>query len=151
MKKILFVLAILAFGYQTSYATENGVISVKSELSVEQTMNKFEKILKSKGVTIFARVNHAKGAKSVGKNLRDTELLIFGNPKLGTPLLTSNQLIGLDLPLKALAWQDKQGDVWLSYNAPKYLAHRHSVDNRDKVIKKMTGILKKLTAVATKK
>ncbi len=145
------VASILLLTINISNANETGVISLKSEHSVSQTIDKLEKILLKKGVTIFARINHAKGAKNINATLRDTELLIFGNPKLGTPLMQSKQLMGLDLPLKALAWQDKNGVVWLSYNNPVYLSNRHSVDNKNKIITKMSKILKKITALATAK
>ncbi len=81
--------------------------------------------------------------------MRPTEVLIFGNPKLGTPLMQSSQSIGIDLPLKALAWEDEKGDVWLTYNGPGYLVHRHGIADRDEVVKKMTQALDKLTEIAT--
>jgi uncharacterized protein (DUF302 family) len=84
----------------------------------------------------------------VGKKLRPTQVLIFGNPKLGTPLMQSARSIGIDLPMKVLAWQDKKGDVWVAYNDPAYLAKRHGIKNRDKLFKKMSGVLNKLTSKA---
>ena len=93
-------------------------------------------------------MNHQANAASAGLKLNPTELLIFGNPKLGTPLMQSNQSIGLDLPMKALAWQDDKGEVWLTYNDPSHIAMRHGVSDRPKVIKKMTGALGKFSAIA---
>jgi len=90
-------------------------------------MSRFEAELRAKGMTVFARVDHAAGAAAVGLSLRPTEVLIFGNAKAGTPLMQSMQTIGIDLPLKALVWQDASGSTWLSYNAPSWLAKRHGL------------------------
>jgi uncharacterized protein (DUF302 family) len=90
-------------------------------------MNKLEAEVKAKGMTVFARIDHAAGAAAVGLPLRSTELLIFGNAKGGTPLMQSNQTIGIDLPLKALVWENASGVTWLSYNDPSWLAKRHGL------------------------
>lgn len=90
-------------------------------------MNRLEGLLKEKGMTIFARIDHAAGATQVGKALRPTEVLIFGNPQGGTPFMECKQSVGIDLPLKALVWEDAAGQVWLGYNDPVYLAQRHGV------------------------
>src|SRR6516225_1827663 len=90
-------------------------------------MDRLEAEIKAKGITVFARIDHAAGAAQAGLSLRPTEVLIFGNAKAGTPLMQSNQTIGIDLPLKALVWQDADGKVWLSYNAPSWLAQRHGL------------------------
>ena len=119
--------------------------------NVTQTMDRLEKILKSKGVTVFLRLDHAKGAKKVGKNLRPTQVLMFGNPKLGTPLMMSNQTMGIDLPLKAVAWEDASGKVWLGYNKPSYLSERHQVNDKAPVIAKMTNVLNKFSNYAVGK
>lgn len=128
----------------------HGMITIKSAHSVKDTLDKLENVLKKKGITVFARIKHDAGAKKVGIELRPTELLIFGNPKLGSPVLTSNQTAGLDLPLKALVWKDEKGQVWLTYNDPAHIAKRHGITDRAKIVAKMTGALKKLTGVATK-
>jgi len=128
-----------------------GIITVGSNYSVQTTLDRLTKIMTSKGITIFARVDHAAGAEKAGKKLAPTQLLIFGNPKLGTLLMQSNRLFGLDLPLKALAWRDDHGKVWLSYNDPAYLKARYNMTNRDPLFKKMTGILKKLVGKAVSK
>jgi len=107
-------------------------------------------VFKKKGVTVFARVNHAAGAKKIGAKLPPTEVIIFGNPKIGTPLMQSDQHIGIDLPLKVLAWRDKKGKVMIAYNDPRFLAKRHHIENRDKVFKGMAGALNKLTDAALK-
>lgn len=104
---------------------DNGLITVSSAHGVKETIDRFENDMKSKGMTIFARIDHAAGAEAAGLTLRPTELLIFGNAKAGTPLMQSHQTLGIDLPLKVLAWEDAAGKVWLSYNEPGWLAARH--------------------------
>jgi len=104
-----------------------GLVTVASNHGATETIDRLEAALKSKGVTIFARIDHAAGAKAAGMQLRPTQLLIFGNPKAGTPLMQANQLIGIALPLKALAWQDAAGRMWLSYIDPEWLAARYAL------------------------
>jgi uncharacterized protein (DUF302 family) len=127
-----------------------GLVTKKSAHSVAGTLDRLEKALKDKGIVIFARIDHAAGAKKAGMHLPATEVLIFGNPKLGTPLMQSKRTVGIDLPLKVLAWEDEEGQVWLTYNAPAFLADRHGITGRAEVLKKMTGALQKLTDVATR-
>ncbi|MBL8378791.1 MAG: DUF302 domain-containing protein [Burkholderiales bacterium] len=103
-----------------------GVIAVKSPHTPKDTMDKLEGLVKQRNLNVFARINHAAGAASVNKTLRPTELLIFGNPAGGTPLMECSQSAGIDLPLKALVWQDAAGQVWLGYNDPAWLASRHN-------------------------
>ncbi|HEV8553698.1 MAG TPA: DUF302 domain-containing protein [Casimicrobiaceae bacterium] len=105
----------------------DGLIAVKSSYGPKETMDRLEIVLKEKGMTIFARVDHASGAARVGKQLRPTEVLIFGNPQGGTPFMECSQIVGIDLPLKALVWEDGSGQVWLGYNDPTYVATRHGV------------------------
>ena len=107
--------------------TENGLITIRSRHAPGETMSRFEAEVKAKGLTIFARIDHAAGAAAVGLPLRPTELLLFGNAKGGTPLMQAVQTIGIDLPLKVLVWQDASGDTWLSYNDPSWLAKRHGL------------------------
>jgi len=133
--------------HSQNYVPNNMIVKLSTN-NVGQTMDRLEKILKDKGVTVFLRIDHTKGAKKVGVDLRPTQLLIFGNPKLGSPLMQSNQSIAIDLPLKAIVWQDDLGKVWLAYNKPSYLGERFHIKNRDKVIEKMTGVLNKLTNYA---
>lgn len=134
-----------------SAIADNGLISVKSEHSVKDTADKLETVLESKGMNVFGRVNHAQGAEKAGMELRPTEVVIFGNPKVGTPLMKCSQSVAIDLPQKALVWQDEGGQVWLSYNDPAYLASRHSIEGCDVVLKKVTGALAKFAAAATAK
>jgi len=105
--------------------SEDGLVSVASKYSVKDSLDRLEAELKAKAITVFAPIDHAAGAASVAMPLRPTEVLIFGNPKAGTPLMQSKQTIGIDLPLKVLAWQDADGKVWLTYNDPGWLARRH--------------------------
>ena len=128
---------------------ERSVISVPSEHSVAETLDKLEQALSQKGMKIFTRIDHSAGAISVGKQLRPTALLIFGNPKVGTPLMQCDQTAALDLPQKALAWQDESGQVWLSYNSPAFLAQRHQLTNCAETIAKIEKALANFARVAT--
>jgi len=103
----------------------DGLVAIKSPHNPKDTMDRLEALLKQKGLTIFARIDHAVGAARVGQTLRPTEVLIFGNPQGGTPFMQCAQTVGIDLPLKALVWQDASGQVWLGYNDPSFLAQRH--------------------------
>jgi len=141
----MFAAAAMAAGH-----ADNGLVTKASANSVSVTIDRLESKMKSKGITIFKRVDHAAGAKGVGITMRPTTLLIFGNPKLGSPLMTSSQTAAIDLPLKAIAYEDANGKVWLSYNNPAYIAKRHGIADRAKVIKKMTGALNKFSTFATK-
>jgi uncharacterized protein (DUF302 family) len=102
-----------------------GLISLKSTFPVKETADRLVQLIESKGLTVFCRIDHAKNAVTAGLQLRPTELLIFGNGKGGTPLMQATQTIGIDLPLKALAWQDAGGQTWISYNDPVWLTERH--------------------------
>jgi len=106
-------------------SSEDGLITIASNHSVKDTLDRLEASLKARAITVFARIDHAGGARSVGMDLRPTEVLIFGNPKAGTPLMQANQTIGLDLPPKGLAWQDAAGKVWLTHTDIAWLASRH--------------------------
>ncbi|MCK6454699.1 MAG: DUF302 domain-containing protein [Alphaproteobacteria bacterium] len=110
-----------------SASAADGVVALKSGHPVKATMDRLETIAKEKGLTVFLRVDHAAGAAKIGKELRPTELVVFGNPQGGTPLMQCAQSVGIDLPLKALAWQDASGQVWLGYNDPAHLAKRHGL------------------------
>jgi uncharacterized protein (DUF302 family) len=105
----------------------DGLITVRSSHGPKETMTRLEAAVKAKGLTVFAHVDHAAGAAEVGLSLRPTDLLIFGNAKGGTPLMQSVQTVGIDLPLKALVWQDASGNTWLAYNDPAWLAKRHGL------------------------
>ena len=130
MKKILLLVISCLIGLvwitPTVHAAD-GLIAVKSPYMVKETLDRLEVNAKQRGLKVFARVDHAAGAASVGKALRPMEVLIFGGPQGGTPFMECAQSVGIDLPLKALAWQDEQGQVWLGYNDPVFLAQRHGV------------------------
>ena len=148
MRYLLCTLMAMFFFASVTYA-DNGIISKKSSHDVKTTLDRLENILREKGMTVFIRINHAEGAQKVGKKLRPTELIIFGNPKVGTPLMQCGQSVAIDLPQKALIWQDEAGQVWLSYNDPKYLASRHSIKECGEVIKKIEKALGNFARMAT--
>jgi uncharacterized protein (DUF302 family) len=128
----------------------DGLIALKSSREPKQTMDRLVAEVEAKGLTVFARINHAAGAEAAGLTLRPTELLIFGNAKGGTPLMQANQAIGIDLPLKALVWQDASGSIWLSYNDPAWLAQRHGLSHEaDAPVRAMTAMLGAVTRTAT--
>ena len=123
--------------------TADGLIAVKSPYSAKETMDRLEGIVKLRGLNVFARIDHADGAAKIGKILRPTEVLIFGNPQGGTPFMKCAQSVGIDLPLKALVWEDEAAQVWLGYNDPEYLAKRHDVQNcqaAGNILKSLTGL-----------
>jgi uncharacterized protein (DUF302 family) len=107
--------------------SDTGLITVASRFSVGETLDHLTTALTAAGLLVFARIDHARGAHEVGLELRPTELLIFGHPKGGTPLMQDKQTAGIDLPVKALAWEDEQGRVWLTYNAAAWIATRHAL------------------------
>jgi uncharacterized protein (DUF302 family) len=125
-----------------------GLISVASAFGPKETAERLEAAINAKGLTLFARIDHAAGAKAVGMDLRPTEVLIFGNAKGGTPLMQAEQSIGIDLPLKALVWQDAAGKTWLSYNDPAWIAQRHGVE-APPVVAALSAALAGLAKAAT--
>lgn len=127
----------------------DGLIKKSSAHSTDETVKRFKAVLEKKGIRVFAHVNHQKNAQGKNLELSDVQLLIFGNPLLGTPLMQANPTIGIDLPMKLLVWEDTQGKVWLAYNDPRYLVGRHGIDNREAIVVKMDNALKKLTNAAT--
>ncbi len=129
-------------------AADNTFISKKSPYPVAQTMDRLEGALKEKGIAIVARVNHAAGAKQVAMEMRDTELLIFANPKLGSLLMLENQIVAIDLPMKAIAWKDDKDQVWLGYNDPAALAKQRNLKDQDETLNKMRGALDNFTNTA---
>jgi uncharacterized protein (DUF302 family) len=128
----------------------DGLTTMRSSYGPKDTMNRFEAEVKAKGMSVFARIDHAAGAAGVGLPLRPTEVLLFGNAKAGTPLMHSVQTIGIDLPLKALAWQDASGGTWLSYNDPSWLARRHGLGQEvDAAVRAMAAALDAIAKTAT--
>lgn len=127
-RTLLAVLCLAGATFAHIAQAADGLIALKSPYSATETMNRFKSIAKEKGLTIFARIDHAAGAaKKIGKTLRPTEVLVFGNPQGGTPFMECAQTAGIDLPLKALVWEDASKQVWLGYKDPTYLGQRHGV------------------------
>jgi len=124
----------------------DGLTTLRSSYGPKDTMTRLEAEVKARGMTVFARIDHAAGAAGAGLSLRPTKLLIFGNAKAGTPLMQTVQTTGIDLPLKALVWEDASGATWLSYNDPAWLAQRHGVAGETETVIGMMS--KALDAVA---
>ena len=130
--------------------TDDGLTMMESPHDVKTTIDRLEAAARAKGLTIFARIDHGAGAATAGLQLRPTELIIFGNAKGGTPLMQAQQTIGIDLPLKALAWQDKAGKTWLTWNEPAWLAARHGLARQGgEVAKTLGGVTAALAKAAT--
>jgi uncharacterized protein (DUF302 family) len=127
-----------------------GLTTIRSSYEPQDTMDRLEAAVKAKGMTVFARIDHAAGATGAGLPLRPTEVLIFGNARAGTPLMQSVQTIGLDLPLKALVWQDASGKTWLSYNDPAWLAIRYGLSGEtEAAVNIMASALEAMAKAAT--
>jgi uncharacterized protein (DUF302 family) len=128
---------------------ENGLVSVESPYSVEETVSRVQNVLDENGLITVATINHTANAESVGLELRPTQLVIFGNPNIGTPLMQSSRTIGIDLPQKFLVWEDEGGQVRVTYNDPAYLAERHGITDRDDIINQVSNALANLSGAAT--
>ncbi len=129
MRATLICFTTMAVTTALSTHAAQGVVDVKSPYSVKVTMDRLEQTVTQRQLNVFARVDHAAGAAKIGKSLRPTELLIFGNPQGGTPFMECAQSVGIDLPLRALAWEDGKGQVWLSYTDPAHIAQRHNASS----------------------
>ena len=151
MKAFVFVVvAMLAATCSINSAfAQDGVVSVQSPHDVATTIDKLTAVLEEKGMNIFGRVNHAQNAQNVDLELRPTEVLIFGNPKIGTPLMNCAQSAALDLPQKMLAWQDEAGNVYLGWNDPMYLKSRHVIEGCDEVLGNVSDALANFAKAAT--
>jgi uncharacterized protein (DUF302 family) len=125
-----------------------GLTTIASNFGPEETMDRLEAEIRAHGMTVFARIDHAAGATEVGLKLRPTALIIFGNARGGTPLMQSAQTIGIDLPLKALVWEDAAGKTWISYNEPKWIVRRHDVANAQTIVIKMADLLSAISTTA---
>src|SRR5215471_16050763 len=147
LRMLASIAAICLSGAQAMAA--EGLITIKSNFGPEETMYRLEAEVKARGMTIFAHIPHAKGAAAVGLPLRPNDLLIFGNAKVGTPLMQPAPTIGIDLPLKVLVWQDAEGITWLSYNDPTWLARRHGLGpDAEATVKTLAGALNAVTTAA---
>jgi uncharacterized protein (DUF302 family) len=150
MKKTIFFPIVLVLLAISSIAhADTGLINIQSTFDVSKTADRFAAAALEAGLKVFNRIDHAAGAVETGVSLRPTQLIIFGSPALGTALLTSDQRVGIDLPLKALVWQDVEGKVWLSYNSPDYVLDRFAIKDRPEVKVKVSGALEKLAQHAT--
>ncbi len=150
MKILIHAILVVLIMSVSTYAAD-GMIDVKSSFGVKETGDRLENVLKEKGMTIFNRVKHSDAAKNVGVELRETELIIFGNPKVGSPLMKCQQSVAIDLPQKALIWKDIEGNVWISYNNPRYLEKRHNISNCEEVIAKIEKALTGISKAASTK
>jgi uncharacterized protein (DUF302 family) len=126
-----------------------GLTSIRSRFGPKETMDRLEAGVRAQGMTVFARIDHAAGAAEVGLTLAPTELIIFGNARGGTPLMESVQTVGIDLPLKALVWEDTGGKTWLSYNEPSWIAQRHGIANAELAVSKMAAGLNAISKAVT--
>jgi uncharacterized protein (DUF302 family) len=145
--KILTLAILMVFASFTAHAAD-GVINLQSEFSVDETTARLVKTLKKKGMTIFNQVKHSQASKKVGIPLRETELVIFGNPKVGSLLMNCQQSIAIDLPLKALIWKDENNKTVISYNDINFLVKRHKLEGCEKVVMKVKTALKNIMGQA---
>ncbi len=145
------IVALLTFVAFNAFAGVSGLISKPSPYSVPETMDRLVAVLQAKGMTVFARIDHAAEAQKAGLALRPTQLLVFGNPKGGTPLMAAAPTSAIDLPFKALAWEDAEGKVRLGYNSPSYLKERHGIDGKDDSLKALAAALDAMTDQALKR
>lgn len=143
---IFFIFTLFFVPYAMA---DNGLVSVKSSHGVEETAARLERVLQEKGMTVFIRIDHAAGAKKAGEELLPTQVVIFGNPKVGTALMKCRQSVGIDLPLKALIAEDETGQVWFSYNTPQFLDERHGLGKCAEVLKKVDAALGNFAKAAT--
>jgi uncharacterized protein (DUF302 family) len=148
-KAILMALAIVIIAFPV--AASDGMVNVQSTFNVEETADRMVSILKEKGMTVFNRIKHSAAAAEVGIELRNTELILFGNPKVGSPLMKCQQSAAIDLPQKALIWEDDQAKVWISYNDPRYLKKRHNITGCEEVISKIETALAGISESAATK
>ena len=123
----LLIGVALPLSAASNLAKKNGIVTIPSNYSVDETVERIRNILQSKGITLFALIDHSGEAERVGMKMPPTKLLIFGSPKAGTPLMLAAPSVAIDLPLKILVWEDEKGKVWLSYNSPEYLEDRHDL------------------------
>jgi uncharacterized protein (DUF302 family) len=131
-----------------SFGSTEGLTTVPSHRDPKDTMDRLEAELRGRAMNIFARIDHAAGAREVGLELRPTEVIIFGNASGGTPLMQLGQTAGIDLPLKALVWQDAAAKTWISYNEPNWIAQRHGLTNADAIVSKLAALLRAVTTRA---
>ena len=147
MRRMPIFLLLFVLWAVTAASAGEGLVTVKSSYKAKETADRVERLAKERGMTLFDRIDHA----AVGMSLRPTEVLIFGNPKGGTPLMTCEQRAGIDLPLKMLVWEDGNGTVWIGYSDPEDLKGRYGITGCDEVLGKMRGFLGKLASDAARR
>ena len=143
----------ITFGFLLATITmttsaQNGLINVESQHSVNETANRFEKLVNDKGLKFFMRIDHSENAANADLTLRPTQIILFGNPVAGTALMNCGQTAAIDLPQKALFWQDEEGKSWVTYNDPSYLKDRHLLEGCEPVIEKVANLLSSLASAA---
>ncbi|MET0068011.1 MAG: DUF302 domain-containing protein [Candidatus Thiodiazotropha sp.] len=148
MRKFFMMTLASLWMFVNPVQADSGLVNVASQHDVSTTADRFVAAVEQAGLKVFSRIDHATGAAKVGETLRPTQLIIFGSPKVGTALMSADQRVGIDLPLKALVWQDAEQKVWVSYNSPDYLFGRFSIEGRDPVKQKITQALAKFAAAA---
>lgn len=141
----LMMTLLVALALPVSAAAGDELTTKPSKYAVKETVDRLTKVLKDKGITPAARIDHAAAAKAAGLELKPTEVLLFGNPKLGTPLMQSNRHVAIDLPMRILIWEDDAGKVWIGYTPPAALKTRYKLDGRDEVLKTLSGALDAFT------
>ncbi len=146
MRPVMAMLIALMLPFSTATADE--LTTKQSKFPVKETVDRLTTALKGKGINPAARVDHAAAAKAAGLELRPTEVLMFGNPKLGTPLMQADRRVAIDLPMKVLVWEDDAGKVWIAYTPPSALKARYKIDGRDDALKAMAGALEAFAAAA---
>jgi uncharacterized protein (DUF302 family) len=147
MKLSGFALGLALLALTVSTHAAKGLVTIESPYSAEETLDRLQSVVESHELTVFARIDHAAGAARIGASLRPTALLIFGNPRGGTPFMQCAQSVAIDLPLKALVWEDADSRVWIGYNDPAYLAARHGVEDC-RVVPNLQRALKSMTSEA---
>lgn len=141
----LMMTLLVALALPVSAAAGDELTTKPSKYAVKETVDRLTKALKDKGITPAARIDHAAAAKAAGLELKPTEVLLFGNPKLGTPLMQSNRHVAIDLPMRILIWEDDAGKVWIGYTPPAALKTRYKLDGRDEVLKTLADALDAFT------
>ena len=150
MRRIPVAVLLLLFCAVTPASAGQGLVSLKSSYGAKETADRVERLVKERGMTLFNRIDHAEGARKIGMELRPTEVLIFGNPKGGTPLMQCEQSVGIDLPLKMLVWKDEAGVVKVGYNDPESLKEKYGIKGCDEVLRKMKGALENVASDASR-
>ena len=148
MKRFLVATVGVILMASSGTAANEGLVTKASKYTVADTVNRLETVLKSSGMTVFARIDHGAEAEKVGLAMRLAHVIVFGNPKGGTPLMVASPTVAIDLPLKALVWEDAGGRVWLSYNTAAYLKSRHNISGKDEAIAALDRALDTLTTKA---